>query len=140
MGNPPLKHTPTTNHGHSTIFLLETEHPQRAGSDSPENWGISNDLRNSDRVVGPDTTPAAGNITAKPLLTHPPTNQTHGSLTLTITEHPQEEQIDYLENQGISSSQNLTENQGISNDSLQFQNINFTMGNLPLKTLLLKTM
>ena len=64
-----------------------------------------NDLRNSDRVVGPDTTPAADNISAKPLLPHPPKNQPNVSLTLPITDNPQEERIDYLENQGISSSQ-----------------------------------
>ena len=62
-----------------------------------------------DRVVGTDTTPAAGNITAKPLLPHPHTNQTHGSLNLTINEHPQEKRIDSLENQGISISQKSTE-------------------------------
>ena len=65
-----------------------------------------NDLRNSDRVVGPDTTPAAGNISAKLLLTYLPTKQPHGSLILPITDHPQEERIDSLENLVVSSSQN----------------------------------
>ena len=62
-----------------------------------------------DRVVGPDTTPADGNIASKPILPHPPTNQPHGSLHLPIIDHPQEERIYSLENQGISSSQKLTE-------------------------------
>ena len=53
-------------------------------------------------------TPAAGNIAAKPLLPHPHTNQPHGSLPLPITDHPQEERIDSLENLGISSSQILS--------------------------------
>ena len=83
MGNPSLKHPPTTNHGNIPLPLLDTDHPQRLGSDSTKNQGISNDLRNLDRVVGDDTTPAA----------------------LPITELPQEEQIDSLDNQGISSSQ-----------------------------------
>ena len=78
MGNPSLKHPPTTNHRHSRLPLLDTDHTQRAGSNSTENQGISNELRNSDREVGPNTTPAAGNIYAKPLLPHPPTNQPHG--------------------------------------------------------------
>ena len=109
MGNPPLKHPPPKNQGHSPLPLLETNHPQREGIDLTKNQGISNDLPNSDRVVGPDTTPAASNIAAKPLLPHPPTNQPHVSLPLPITDHPQEERIDSLENQGISSSQKLTE-------------------------------
>ena len=61
MVNPPLKHPPSTNHGHSTLALLETDHPQRAGSNSTENRSISNYLQNSDREVRPDTMPAAGN-------------------------------------------------------------------------------
>ena len=106
MVNPPLKHTSPTKHGNSPLPLLETDHSQRAGINSTKNQGILNDLRNSDRVVGPDTTPAAGNIAAKLLLLHTPTNQPHGSLTLPITNHPKEERIDSLENIGISSSQN----------------------------------
>ena len=70
------------------------------------------DLLNSYREVGLDTTPAAGNIAAKPLLPHTPTNQQYVPLTLPITDHPQEESIDSLENQGISSIQNPTKNQG----------------------------
>ena len=104
MGNHPLKHSPNTNQGQGTLPLLETDHPKRSESDSNKNQGISNDLPKSERVVGPDTTPAAGNIYAKPLLTHPPTNQPHRSLPLPITEHPKEERIYLLENQGISSS------------------------------------
>ena len=110
MGSPPLKYPPLTNHGHSPLPILETDHPQRAGSDLIKNWGIYNDLQNSDRVVGSDTTTADGNIAVKPLLLHPPKNQPHGSIPLTITNHSQEDRIDSLENQGISSSQNLTEN------------------------------
>ena len=63
-------------------------------------------MRNSDRVVAPDTTPAADNIAAKPLLPHPPTNKPNVSLPLPITENLQEERIDSLENLGISSNQN----------------------------------
>ena len=74
MGNPLLQHPPPTNHGHIPLSLLETNHPQRAGSYSTKNQGISNDLQNSDREVGPDTMPASGNIDAKPLLPHQPTN------------------------------------------------------------------
>ena len=111
MGNPPLKHPPPKNHGHSHLPLLETYHPQRAGINLTKNQGILNDLRNLDRVAGPDTTPAAGNIADKPLLTYPPTNQPHVSLTLPITNHPQEEWIDSLENLGISSSQNSSPKQ-----------------------------
>ena len=122
---PSLKHPLPKKHGHSPIPLLETNHPQRAGIDSTENWGILNDLRNSDREVGPDTTPAAGNIDAKPLLPHPPTNQPNGSLLLPSTDHQQEWRINSLENHGISSSRNSTKNQGILNDSLQFLNKNF---------------
>ena len=85
IGNSSLKHTPPTNQGHGPISLLETDHPKRAGSNSTKNQGILNDLPNSDRVVGPDTTPAAGNIVAKHLLQHPPTNQPQKSLTLPIT-------------------------------------------------------
>ena len=92
-----------------------------------------NDSQNSDREVGLNTTPAAGNIADKPLIPHPPKNQTNISLHLPITDHPQEERIDSLENQVISSSQNSSENQGISNDSLQFQNKNLAMGNPPIK-------
>ena len=142
MGNPLLKHPPPTNHGDNPFPLLETDHPQRSGSDSTKNPDILNNLRNSDRGVGPDTTPAAGNIAAKTLLPRPPTNQTHGSLHLPITDHPQEERINSLENQGIASSQNSTENQGILSDSLQFRNNNLNMPPPPPppNTLLLKTM
>ena len=78
MRNHPLKHPPNTNQGHGTLPLLETDHPQRSGSNSTKNQGISKDLPNSERVVGPDTTPAAGNIAAKLLLPHTPTNQPYG--------------------------------------------------------------
>ena len=110
MGNFPLKHLSITNHVHSILPILNTDYPQRAGRDSTKNQGISNDLPDSDRVIGPDTTPAAGNIASKPILPSLPTNQPHGSLPLTITDHPQEERMDSLKNQGISSSQKLTEN------------------------------
>ena len=76
MGNTPLKQPPPTNQGHSPIPLLETDHTQRAGSNSTENQGISNNLPNLDGVVGPNTTPYAVNITAKPLLPHPPIKNT----------------------------------------------------------------
>ena len=133
MGTP-LKNPPPKNHGHSPLLLLETDRPQRAGSNSTKNRGILNNLRYSDREVGPDMTPSAGNIDTKPLLPHTPTNQTHGSLPLPIANHPQEERIDSLDNQGISSCQHSTENQGILNSSLQFRNNNLTMGNPPPKT------
>ena len=109
MGNPPLKHPTPKNQGHSPLPPLETKHPQRAGSDSTENQGISNDLPHSDRVFRLDTMPAAVNISAKPLLPQSPKNQPHGSFLLPITDHPQEERIDSLEYQGISSSQKSTE-------------------------------
>ena len=89
MGKTPLKHPPPKNHVHRPLPLLETDHPQIAGSDLTENQGILNNLRNSDRVVGPDTTPAASNIAAKHLLPRPTTNQPHGSLPLHITYHTQ---------------------------------------------------
>ena len=101
MGNYPLKQNPPTNQAHSPLLLLDTEHIQRAGINLTKNQGISNDLPNSDGVFGPDTTPAAGTIADKPLLPHPPTNQPRGLLPLSITDNPQEERIDYLENQGI---------------------------------------
>ena len=63
--------------------MLETKTPQRVGSDLTKDQCILNDLRNSDRVVGLDMMPDA----------------------LRITDHQQEEQINYLDNQGISSSQ-----------------------------------
>ena len=106
MVTPPLKQPPNTNHGHITLPILETDLTQRAGINLTKDQGISNDLWNSDRVVGPDTTPAAGNISAKLLLTYLPTKQPHGSLILPITDHPQEERIDSLENLVVSSSQN----------------------------------
>ena len=34
MGNHPLKNPPPKNHGHNPLPLLETDHPQRAGSNS----------------------------------------------------------------------------------------------------------
>ena len=122
MGTPTLKQPPPTNHKIIPVPLLETYHPQRAGSDLTEIRGITNNLRNSDREVDPDTTPAAGNISAKPFLPHPTTNKPHVSFPLPITDHPQEERIDSLENQGISSSLYSTKNQGISNNSSQFRN------------------
>ena len=100
MGNTTLKHPTPTNHEHSPLPLLDTDHPQTAGSHSTKNRGISNDLRNSDRNVEPDTAPAAGNITAKPLPPYPPTNQPFGSIPLPITEHTQEERIDLFLGQG----------------------------------------
>ena len=128
-----LKQATPTNHGSSHIPLLETYHPQRAGSHLTKIWGISNDLRHSDNEVGPDTTLAAGNIDSKPLLPHTTKNKLHESLSLPITNHPQEERINSLENKGISSSQTSTKNQGISNDSLQFRNHNLTMKTPPPK-------
>ena len=108
MGGSPLKRPPPKNQRHILFPLLDTNRPQRAGSDSTKNQGISNNLPNLDRVVGPNTTPVACNIAAKPLLPHPTKNQPHGSLHLPITDHPQEERVDSLENQGIASSQKLT--------------------------------
>ena len=89
MGTPRVKHPPPKNHVKIPLTLLETYHSQRAGIDSTENRGILNDLQNYDRVVGPDTTTAAGNISYRPLLPHPPKNQPHVSLPLPITDHPQ---------------------------------------------------
>ena len=109
MRNTPLKNPPPKNQGHNPLPLLETDHTQRSGIDSTKNQGISNNLPNSDRVFRPNTMPHAGNISDKPLIPHPPTNQPHESLPLTITDHPQEERIDSLENQGISSSQKWKE-------------------------------
>ena len=111
MGTPPLKHPSPKNHGHGPLPLIETDHTLRSGSNSTKNQGILNHLRNLDRVVRPDMTPAAGNIAAKPVLPHPPTNQPHESLPLPITDHPQKDRIDSLEKLGIASSQNLSHKQ-----------------------------
>ena len=51
---------------------------------------------------------SADNIAVKALLPHPHTNHPYEPLPLYINSHPQEERIDSLENQGISSSQKLT--------------------------------
>ena len=95
--------------------------------------GILNDLQNYNRKVGLDTTPDTINIFAKPLLPHTPKNQPRVSFPLPVTENQQEESINSLENQGISSSLYSTKNQGISNNYLQFQNYNLTMVFPPLK-------
>ena len=85
----PLKHPTPTKHEHITLTICETDHSQRAGSYMTEIRGILNDLRNSNREVGPDTTPVAVNIAAKTLLPHSPINHQHVSLPLPITDHPQ---------------------------------------------------
>ena len=129
MGTPPLKHPSPTNHGHGPLPLLETDHTLRSGSNSTKNQGILNHLRNLDRVVRPDMTPAAGNIAAKTVLPHLYTNQQHGPLPLPINDHEQEEKTYSLENQGITSSKNPPNIQGISNKSFQLLHYNLTMVN-----------
>ena len=129
MGIPPLKRPTPTNHGHVPLPILETEYPKRAGSDKTKNQGILIDLRKSDREVGSDMTPAAGNIAAKTVLPHLYTNQQHGPLPLPINDHEQEEKTYSLENQGITSSKNPPNIQGISNKSFQLLHYNLTMVN-----------
>ena len=77
-----LKHPPPTNQPHSPLPLLKTDHPQKQGSDSMENQGISKDLSNSVMVVGPNTTPAAANVAAETLEDPPHTYQARGPLNL----------------------------------------------------------
>ena len=63
-----------------------------------ENQRISEDLPNSNRVVGPQTGPVAANIFAKHTSKQGDTTKFSATLPLSDTDHPQKEGIDSVEN------------------------------------------
>ena len=74
-----------------------------------ENQGISNDLPNPDDVDGVSAGPVAANIAAKIFEDPPNINERHSPLPLLEKDHPQEQGMDSMENEGNSKTRNLAQ-------------------------------
>ena len=96
------RRAPPTNERDGPLPLLETDHPQKEGSDSMENQAAG-----TKSCICHHITPAGATALVAPVGPNEPseppptTNKCNGNLPLLATDHPQKEWVHSMENKGI---------------------------------------